>query len=82
MTRLLACCDQDTPAWRDYAILTLLVRLGLPPGQVASLRLDNIDWRAGELAVLGKGNRIERLPLPVDPIFDSGSRGSRIDDTN
>jgi integrase/recombinase XerD len=67
VTRLLACCDQDTPAWRDYAILTLLVRLGLPPGEVASLRLDNIDWRAGELAVLGKGNRIERLPLPVDP---------------
>jgi integrase/recombinase XerD len=30
------------------------------------LRLDDIDWRAGELAVRGKGNRIERLPLPVD----------------
>jgi integrase len=67
VTRLLACCDRDAPAGRrDYAILTLLVRLGLRPGEVASLRLDNIDWRAGELAVLGKGNRIERLPLPVD----------------
>jgi integrase/recombinase XerD len=67
VTRLLACCDRHAPAGRrDYAILTLLVRLGLRPGEVASLRLDNIDWRAGELAVLGKGNRIERLPLPVD----------------
>jgi integrase/recombinase XerD len=64
---LLSCCDRNTPAGRrDYAMLTPLVRLGLRPGEVASLRLDHIDWRAGELAVVGKGNRIERLPLPVD----------------
>ncbi|HEX9497844.1 MAG TPA: site-specific integrase [Mycobacterium sp.] len=64
---LLSCCDRNTAAGRrDYAMLTLLVRLGLRAGEVASLRLDDIDWRAGELAVVGKGNRIERLPLPVD----------------
>jgi site-specific recombinase XerD len=28
--------------------------------------LDDIDWRVGELTVVGKGNRGERLPLPVD----------------
>jgi integrase/recombinase XerD len=67
VTRLLSCCDRDTSAGRrDYAMLTLLVRLGLRPGEVASLRLDDIDWRAGELAVHGKGDRTERLPLPVD----------------
>jgi site-specific recombinase XerD len=67
VARLLACCDRTTPVGRrDYAMLVLLVRLGLRPGEVASLRLDDIDWRAGELAVLGKGDRIERLPLPVD----------------
>jgi integrase/recombinase XerD len=52
---------------RDYAILLLLARLGLRRGEVASLRLDDIDWRAGELTVVGKGNRVERLPLPTEP---------------
>lgn len=51
---------------RDYAILLLLARLGLRRGEVAALRLGDIDWRAGELAVTGKGDRVERLPLPVD----------------
>ena len=31
------------------------------------LRLDDIDWRAGELTVVGKGSRVERLPLPAEP---------------
>src|SRR5262249_54559902 len=30
------------------------------------LRLDHIDWRRGEITVVGKGNRRERLPLPAD----------------
>jgi site-specific recombinase XerD len=64
---LLACCDRSSPMGRrDYAMLVLLARLGLRPGEVCSLRLDDIDWRAGELVVTGKGHRIERLPLPVD----------------
>ncbi|WP_433600736.1 tyrosine-type recombinase/integrase [Nocardia sp. CA-135953] len=52
---------------RDYAILLLLARLGLRRGEVAALGLDDIDWRAGELTVVGKGERVERLPLPVEP---------------
>lgn len=52
---------------RNYAILLLLTRLGLRRGEVAGLRLDDIDWRAGELTVVGKGHRIERLPLPAEP---------------
>ena len=52
---------------RDYAILLLLARLGLRRGEVAGLRLDDIDWRAGELTVIGKGDRVERLPLPAGP---------------
>jgi len=65
--QLLACCDRTTAVGRrNYAILTLLVRLGMRPGEVASLRLNDIDWHAGELAVRSKGNRIERLPMPVD----------------
>ena len=65
--RLLASCDRRTAAGRrDYAILTVLVRLGLRAGEVAALTLDDIDWRAGELVVVGKGGRRDRLPLPVD----------------
>lgn len=64
---LLSSCDRETAVGRrDLAILLLLVRLGLRRGEVARLELDDIDWRAGELLVHGKGSRAERLPLPVD----------------
>ncbi|MGH8910422.1 MAG: tyrosine-type recombinase/integrase [Egibacteraceae bacterium] len=65
--RLLAARDRSTVAGRrDAAILSLLVRLGLRAGEVAGLELDDIDWRAGQLVVRGKGDRHERLPLPDD----------------
>jgi integrase/recombinase XerD len=65
--RLLAACDRRSRSGRrDFAMLTLLVRLGLRAGEVRALNLEDIDWRAGELVVRGKGNRIERLPLPAD----------------
>jgi site-specific recombinase XerD len=64
---LLASCDAERPAGqRDLAILTLLARLGLRAGEVAALRLDDIDWRRGELVVRGKAGRTDRLPLPAD----------------
>jgi integrase/recombinase XerD len=64
--RLLACCDRKTSSGlRDHAILSLLARLGLRGAEAAGLRLDDIDWRAGEIAVTGKGSRVERLPLPA-----------------
>jgi site-specific recombinase XerD len=64
---LLASCDPWTRTGRrDLAILTLLARLGLRAGEVAALRLDDIDWRRGEITVRGKGNRHDRLPLPAD----------------
>ena len=67
VARLLASCDRRTTfGRRDYAVLTLLVALGLRAGEVAALELADIDWRAGELVVRGKGRRQERLPLPVD----------------
>lgn len=51
---------------RDYAVLLLLVRLGLRGGEVAGLTLDDVNWRSGEIFVSGKGRRRELLPLPVD----------------
>lgn len=64
---LLASCDRARPVGRrDFAILTLLSRLGLRAGEVAALNLSDLDWRTGEVVVRGKGAREERLPLPVD----------------
>ena len=65
VSRLLAAPDRRTRTGRrDYAVLMLLIRLGLRAGEVAALGLEDIDWRAGELIIRGKGDRHERLPLP------------------
>ena len=65
--RLLTSCDRRrTVGRRDHAVLLLLVRLGLRAGEVAAIELQDIDWRRGEVLIHGKGNRQDRLPLPVD----------------
>jgi integrase/recombinase XerD len=67
LRKLLGSCDRRTRTGRrDYAIMLLLSRLGLRAGEVARLGLDDIDWRRGEIAISGKGDRAERLPLPAD----------------
>jgi len=64
---IMASCDRSSAlGLRDYAILALLARLGLRDGEVVRLGLDDIDWRAGELAIERKGGRRDRLPLPAD----------------
>ena len=64
---LLGSCDRGSSSGRrDFAILTMLSRLGVRAGEVAALALEDVDWRAGELVIVGKGRRSERLPLPVD----------------
>jgi integrase len=67
ISRLLASCDRGTiTGRRDFAILTVLARLGLRGAEVAALGLADVDWRGGQVAIRGKGSRIERLPLPAD----------------
>lgn len=39
--------------------------MGLRALEVSNLKLEDIDWRHGEITVQAKG-RCERLPLPVD----------------
>jgi integrase/recombinase XerD len=64
---LLAAHDMATAAGRrDYAIVLLLVRLGLRVHEAAALELSDVNWYAGELTVHGKGGRIDVLPLPAD----------------
>jgi site-specific recombinase XerD len=62
---LIASCDLDVAVGvRDHAVLVVLARLGLRSGEVAALGLDDVDWRAGQVLIRGKGGRVERLPLP------------------
>jgi integrase/recombinase XerD len=64
---LLRACDRRRASGRrDYAAIVLMLRLGLRAREVALLRLDDLDWRAGQLTVHGKGGRVDQLPLPVD----------------
>ncbi len=57
--RFVLLCGQTT---RDL----LLARLGLRGGEVVTLELDDIRWRAGEIVVRGKGRMVDHLPLLSD----------------
>jgi integrase/recombinase XerD len=48
---------------RDYAMLLLMARLGLRAPEIIRIELDDIDWRAGELMVRGKGKLHDRVPI-------------------
>jgi integrase/recombinase XerD len=64
---LLGCCDRESAMGRrDYAILMLLSRLGMRAGEVADLKLEDIDWQGSDLIIRGKGARIDQMPLPED----------------
>jgi site-specific recombinase XerD len=64
---LLRAVRNDTPIGRrNYAMVILLARLGLRAQEVVAMQLDDIDWRAGEIVVRGKGKRYDRVPLPSD----------------
>jgi site-specific recombinase XerD len=60
-------CDRTTMMGRrDYAILMMLARLGLRANEIATLTLDDIDWRVGELLIRAKGRQRARMPMPPD----------------
>lgn len=65
--RIIAGCDPSMPLGaRDRAVLLLLARLALRAGDVAGLRLEDIDWPQGRLRVSGKTRREAWLPLPQE----------------
>lgn len=60
-------CDRHTAVGRrDYAVLMMLARLGLRSNEVATLTLDDIDWRSGQFHIRGKGRQRATMPLPSD----------------
>jgi integrase/recombinase XerD len=68
LERVLASIHGSTPcSYRDRAIVLCLSTLGLRPGEVAALHLDDIDWRRGTIALrTRKTGRGAVLPLPRD----------------
>jgi len=65
--RLLDSCDRSRSVGiRDYAAILVMARLGLRAGEVAHLKLDDINWESGELLISGKSERIHRLPITED----------------
>ena len=65
--RIVASCDRAAPmGMRDRAIVLLLARLALRAGDIANLRLNDIDWGNAVVRVSGKSRRAAVLPLPQD----------------
>jgi len=64
---LLKAIRTDTSSGRrNYAMVLLIARLGLRAQEIIAIQIDDIDWRAGEIVVRGKGKRHDRVPLPPD----------------
>lgn len=56
--------DRSKRGLRDYAILMLLSNYGLRAGEITSLRLDDMDWRADVLRIRhSKTGAQSKLPL-------------------
>jgi integrase len=65
--RVLDHCNRRTPSGRcDYAILSLLARLGLRAGEIVALALEDLDWETGRITIRGKGESWAQLPVPPD----------------
>ncbi|HMB37322.1 MAG TPA: site-specific integrase, partial [Methylomirabilota bacterium] len=55
-----------TTGRRNYAILMMLAKLGMRANEIATLTLDDIDWRSGDMCVRVKGGQRTRMPIPPD----------------
>ena len=52
---------------RSYAIIRCALDLGLRSGEIAGLKISDIDWRAGTVTLKGtKTLRQDILPLPME----------------
>ena len=55
--------QKEKEGLRDRAILELLYNTGLRLAEISSLKREDIDFGAGEIKVLGKGNKERIVPL-------------------
>ena len=55
--------QEEKEGLRDRAILELLYNTGLRLAEISSLKRGDIDFQAGEIKVLGKGNKERIVPI-------------------
>jgi len=58
-----ACAGTDFEARRDTAIIRLLLDTGMRRGEIAGLRVDDVDLGEGVAIVMGKGRRPRACPF-------------------
>ncbi len=64
--RLLSAPDRNSPeGMRDRAMLELLYASGLRASEVVTLRMENVDSKAGFLRVVGKGGKERIVPVAL-----------------
>lgn len=64
--KILKTCDRRTfKGARAYAVIMLLLELGLRRSEISNLTFDHINWHEGTIAVHSKGSS-SVLPLPED----------------
>jgi integrase len=64
MRKLLRVCEgRDFYARRDTAIIRLFIDTGMRRAELGNLRVEDIDFEAGEAWVIGKGGRPRRCPF-------------------
>ncbi len=67
INRLLKAIQNDTPRdRRDYAMLLLMVRLGLRAQEIRAIQFDDFDWNTGRILIRGKLSQFDYMPIPVD----------------
>ena len=76
--------DDSAKGLRDYAILILLSTYGLRAGEIAQLRLDDVDWRADRFSVrhtkTGFQSVLPLVPAVGDALPDYLRRGRPVTD--
>jgi integrase len=64
--QLLRYCGRSTASGQRDCNFAALSSAGLRGGEVLAMTLGRLDWGTREILVQGKGQRLERLPLPND----------------
>lgn len=59
LRKLFATCERgdDFNSRRDYAVLRILLSVGMRRGELANIRLDDFDWDGREVSLFGKQRR-------------------------
>jgi integrase/recombinase XerC len=55
--------EEKVAGLRDRAIIELLYNTGIRLSEISSLRREDVDFKTGEIRVLGKGNKERIVPL-------------------